>query len=63
MTLFAARGFARKIKDLSDEESAGISSVLAAHVTKAEYVVRFMWQHGDIAFWDNRATLHRVSHD
>jgi alpha-ketoglutarate-dependent taurine dioxygenase len=30
-TLFAARGFARKIKGLNDEESAGILSLLAAH--------------------------------
>lgn len=62
-SLFAVRGFARKIKGLNDEESAGILSLLAAHVTKAEYVVRFKWQPGDIAFWDNRATLHRVSND
>jgi taurine dioxygenase len=62
-TLFAARGFARKIKGLSDEESAGILSLLAAHVTKAEYVVRFKWEPGDVAFWDNRATLHRVAND
>jgi len=62
-SLFAARGFARKIKGLSDEESDGILSLLAAHVVKAEYVVRFKWQPGDIAFWDNRATLHRLSND
>jgi len=36
---------------------------LAVHVTKAEYVVRIKWQPGDIAFWDNRATLHRLSND
>jgi taurine dioxygenase len=62
-TLFAARGFARKIKGLSDEESDGILSLLAAHVTKPEYVVRFKWGPGDIAFWDNRATLHRLAND
>jgi len=62
-TLFAARGFARKIKGFSDEESIGILSLLAAHVTKPEYVVRFKWGAGDIAFWDNRATLHKLAND
>ena len=62
-TLFAARGFARKIKGLNDEESEGILSLLAAHVIKPEYVVRFAWGAGDIAFWDNRATLHKVAND
>jgi taurine dioxygenase len=62
-TLFAARGFARKIKNLNDEESEGILSLLAAHVIKPEYVVRYAWGAGDIAFWDNRAVLHKVSND
>jgi taurine dioxygenase len=62
-TLFAVTGFARSIKGLSHEESQGILSLLAAHSTRPEYVVRFKWQPGDIAFWDNRTVLHRVSND
>jgi alpha-ketoglutarate-dependent taurine dioxygenase len=62
-TLFAVTGFARRIKGLTSEESAGILSLLAAHSTRPEYVVRFNWQPGDVAFWDNRTVLHRVSND
>ena len=32
-----------------------------AHVP--EYQVRFRWQPGDIAFWDNRATQHYALFD
>ncbi|MET0385427.1 MAG: TauD/TfdA family dioxygenase, partial [Polyangiales bacterium] len=62
-TLFAVTGFARRIKGLSHEESDAVLSLLAAHATRPEYVVRFKWQPGDIAFWDNRTVLHRVSND
>lgn len=62
-TLFAVTGFARRIKGLSEEESDGILGLLAAHVSRTEYVVRFKWSAGDIAFWDNRAVLHRAAID
>ncbi|EFC86523.1 TauD/TfdA family dioxygenase [Parafrankia sp. EUN1f] len=61
--LFAVTGFARRIKGLSEEESKGILALLAAHVSRAEYVARFKWSPGDIAFWDNRTVLHRASID
>ena len=62
-TLYAVTGFARRIKGLTDDESAGILDLLAAHSTRAEYVVRYRWHEGDIAFWDNRAVLHRAVDD
>lgn len=62
-TLYAVTGFARRIKGVSDDESAAILDLLATHSTRAEYVVRYRWQPGDLAFWDNRAVLHRAVDD
>ena len=33
------------------------------HVTRPEYTVRFKWNAGDIAFWDNRSTSHLAPTD
>ena len=34
-----------------------------ADVTRPEYTVRFKWNEGDIAFWDNRSTVHLAPTD
>lgn len=31
---------------------------LLAHATRPEYTVRFRWEPGSVAFWDNRVTSH-----
>jgi taurine dioxygenase len=36
---------------------------LYAHATKPEFVTRFRWRAGSIAFWDNRATWHSAQND
>ena len=36
---------------------------LCRHATSDEFVVTHEWRAGDIAFWDNRATQHRVDND
>ena len=33
------------------------------HIATPEHVVRWRWQTGDIAFWDNRATSHYAAAD
>jgi len=35
-----------------------VLDLLFAHVTKPEYTVRFRWEPGSVAFWDNRVTSH-----
>ena len=35
-----------------------IIEFLWEHIVRPEYTVRFRWQEGDIAFWDNRSTAH-----
>lgn len=62
-SLYAVTGFTRSIKGLSTTESDGLLALLYNHVTASEFVVRYKWHAGDIAFWDNRNTLHRAAQD
>lgn len=62
-SLYAVTGWVRRIKGLSREESAGILALLHAHVDRPEYTLRYAWGPGDLAFWDNRTTLHRGVND
>lgn len=61
--LFVNPGFTLKIKELSPAESDALLSFLYAHSTRPEFVVRYHWNEGDIAFWDNRSTQHSVVGD
>ncbi|MCG6136524.1 MAG: TauD/TfdA family dioxygenase [Nostoc sp. LLA-1] len=51
-------GFVRQIRGLSTTESDDIIRLLQSYVTRPENTVRWRWQVGDVAFWDNRATQH-----
>jgi taurine dioxygenase len=51
-------GFVRRLKGYSPTQSADIVRVLQSYVLQPENQVRWKWQLGDIAFWDNRATQH-----
>lgn len=51
-------GFTTHILDVSDEESRALLTRLFDEVKRPEYQVRFSWQPGSIAFWDNRSTQH-----
>jgi alpha-ketoglutarate-dependent taurine dioxygenase len=51
-------GFVRQIKGLSTTESDDILRLLQSYVNRPENTVRWRWQVGDVAFWDNRATQH-----
>jgi taurine dioxygenase len=48
----------RMIKGLSKEESDAVLGVLFRHQMQPKYVYRWRWGAGDIAFWDQRTTLH-----
>ena len=39
-------------------ESAALFNLLQARITKLENTIRWNWQPGDLAIWDNRATQH-----
>jgi taurine dioxygenase len=61
--LFVNSVFTRRIKGLRREESQALMAFLNAHVQKPEFVVRWRWRPGDVAFWDNRNTQHRAVDD
>ena len=48
----------RQFRGLSTTESDDILRLLQAYITRPENTVRWRWQVGDVAFWDNRATQH-----
>lgn len=50
--------FVTKFLGLNTSESHALFNLLQARVTRLENVVRWNWQAGDIAIWDNRATQH-----
>ncbi len=56
--LFVNDGFTSRIVGVRPEESRRILDLLFAHATKPEYTVRFRWEPGSVAFWDNRVTSH-----
>lgn len=61
--LFVSPSFLKSIVGMSPRESEVLLQFLWEHVIRAEYTVRFAWQPGSIAFWDNRATCHLAPAD
>ncbi|MBD1909884.1 MULTISPECIES: TauD/TfdA family dioxygenase [unclassified Leptolyngbya] len=56
-------GFAQKIQGFSSSESADLLRMFQSYVTRPENTVRWHWQLGDVAFWDNRSTQHYATYD
>ena len=61
--LFVSPSFLKSIVGLTARESQKVLEILWEHVTRPEYTVRFKWNAGDIAFWDNRSTAHLAPRD
>lgn len=61
--LFVNDGFTTRIHELSAKESDAVLRMLAEHVAKPEFTVRWRWKVGDFAFWDNRLTQHYATAD
>ncbi|MGW0022566.1 TauD/TfdA dioxygenase family protein [Rhodococcus sp. NPDC003382] len=55
--------FTREIVNLAPRESRHVLDLLFAEVARPEYTVRFKWEPGSVAFWDNRAALHLAPQD
>jgi len=56
--LFVSPGFTSHIIGLSRLESTRLLDLLFEQISKPAYTVRFHWEAGSVAFWDNRATAH-----
>ena len=55
---FASAQHTARIQNLSKEESDALLNLIFAQQLKPEFVIRWNWTLGDIAFWDHRTTLH-----
>lgn len=56
--LFVSPSFLKSIVGMAPRESEVLLEFLWEHIVRPEYTVRFVWEPGSIAFWDNRATSH-----
>lgn len=61
--LFVSPGFVSHILDVTPRESRKLLELLYEQLTRPEYTVRFRWERGSVAFWDNRATAHLAPSD
>ena len=61
--LFVSEGFTTHINELTEAESDALLRFLFAHTTHPNFQVRWHWQTGDVAIWDNRATQHFANFD
>jgi len=50
--------FVKQFVGLGPTESATLFQLLQARIIKLENTIRWSWQPGDLAIWDNRATQH-----
>lgn len=50
--------FVAHIVGMTTTESSALKTFLANHMNKPEDQMRWRWQAGDIAMWDNRVTMH-----
>jgi taurine dioxygenase len=55
--------FVKSFLGINREDFARLFQLLQDHITKPENTVRWRWQPGDVAIWDNRATQHRAVAD
>lgn len=55
--------FVKRIKGYSQADSAHLFGLLQSHVIRHENTVRWRWQAGDVAIWDNRSTQHYAIDD
>jgi taurine dioxygenase len=61
--LYVSPSFLKSIVGVTPRESQALLELLWEHVTRPEFTVRFKWQKGSVAFWDNRSTAHLAPSD
>ena len=61
--LFVAGEFMLGIQGMAREESDLLLGFLMQHATQERFQVRWRWQAGDVAIWDERCTLHYALSD
>ena len=61
--LFVSPGFTSHIVGIPRHESDALLKLFFEQIARPAFTVRFRWEPGDIAFWDNRATAHLAPQD
>ncbi len=61
--LYVSGLFTPRFKDMTEKESQPLIDLLMEHATSESFTCRWRWQANDIAFWDNRCTLHYALND
>ena len=61
--LYINKFFTTRIEGLSKQESKLILEYLFNHCEKTDFQIRYRWNKNDMAFWDNRCTLHKAIWD
>jgi taurine dioxygenase len=56
-------GFARRVSGFTPQAGRDLVRVLQEHTIRPEYTVRWRWRAGDLAIWDNQASLHYAIFD
>jgi len=52
-----------RIVGLAPPDSRALLDLLFEEMTRSQYTVRFRWEPGSVAFWDNRVTAHLAATD
>jgi alpha-ketoglutarate-dependent taurine dioxygenase len=55
--------YLKRFVGLNGSDSRHLIAIFQDHITLPENTVRWRWQVGDVAIWDNRATQHRAIDD
>ena len=61
--LYCSPSFLKSIVGLMPRESEQMLELLWEHAIRPEFTVRFKWEPGSLAFWDNRSTAHLAPRD
>lgn len=56
--LFVNQGYTQSVVGLTGAESDALLAFLFGHVSSPRFVCRYRWAVGDVAIWDERATVH-----
>lgn len=55
--------YVTRLSGMTEEESRPVLDILRQHATRPEFSMRLRWRAGDLAIWDNYATLHFAVND
>ena len=61
--LYVSPAFLKNIAGVERHESRHLLEMLWEHAIRPEFTVRFKWEPGSVAFWDNYSTAHLAPRD